>query len=319
MKQVLIAFDGTDSREWRRTDRGAEGYGLNSHISRFWQDFKTENRFKKYYEGPSTAGGEADSVVNHAVRWLINSGVFRELSQDETKICVVGHSRGCLSAIRFASELSLGYGILRHHLRSQTQTGWRLPIAIDFMGLYDAVERDFLSSSTNLIELRHTANIYHAMRFNTSWDGSRWSFGRMDFPHQQSRLTARWFDTSHGGIGGDPGIFTPFGATNDNYCSALTLIMNMYELSQYGGVRVADLNAPQYRPITDPNERRDRATKIQGFIHNSGRADRFIRDGAVRAGILFNGESLHIPYDNGNERWWLRLQQVIENPAQPIP
>ncbi len=305
MKHILIAFDGTGSRQWKRTE--SEGRGLNSHISRFWQDFNTEGRLKKYYEGPGNEGGSA-YITEDALRWFCDrSNILRE-NQDDVKICIIGHSRGALSAIQFANALNSGHRILNEKIRfSQT---WRLPITVDFLGLYDAVDRDISGYDTTENGLRSTQTLYHARRKEIGWSGTRATFSSIDISKANY---CQDFDTSHGGIGGDPGLFTPFGLTEDNYCSALTLILNLSEMNQYGGVRVADLSNPRYAPITDSIQRRHRANQIKSYLQNSIDADKYIRTGALAAQMPLSRTSPHIPYDNGQERWWQRLQIVFSN------
>jgi hypothetical protein len=95
------------------------------------------------------------------------------------KIVLVGHSRGAAIIIEIAKQL---------------------PVPVYFMGLYDAVNRSASLGFTDTIE--NVEYVAHAMRNPDV--GSRSSFSNTGTKIKGGQLTTKLFDTTHGGIGGDP-------------------------------------------------------------------------------------------------------------------
>jgi hypothetical protein len=327
---LLVAIDGTGSRDWKRHD------GRNSHISRFWRDFQAPETHKKYYHGPhaaawaATGGLESGPIANHATEW-ISQKLYQELSagtaQSDVRVFIVGHSRGCVSAIMLANNLQN----MTRGLSGLEFSSWRLPIPIAFLGLYDTVDRDCGECDTG-DGLSHVGSVYHARRANRGYgSGSRWSFDTVSISrgHQSDD-----FDTSHGGVGGDPGFFTALDdPTSDHYCNALTVVLTEAELlSRYGAVHPfrppvgtgrfdwdgeAYLDTPLERHATYPpltgDARTQRIRYLQRFLQMSRHADAFIRGGATEAGApLATTATPHIPCNDPDDRLWLRLRPLID-------
>lgn len=301
----LVAIDGTGSTEWRRSD------GYNSHVYRFYNDFQAVGGEKLYLHGPDTAGLSMGSLIDQGFGWLKNHllhlVIERHVPQQNIKICLVGHSRGGAAVIQIAHQFS-NVSFLRE--ATLPSVPLRLPVAIHFMGLYDAVDRSLVSVSSD--GLTHVENLYHAYRSNISYlasRGSRGSFGVMEL----SRGLKKGFDTSHGGIGGDPGLFTrldtPFA---DFYCNALRLVLTQAELdSQYGQTynQQEGIEISRYYALTS-EAARNRKRQVMRNISESVAADRWIRDYAVCAGVRFGIATPHVPYQVQESQLWQRFMEM---------
>jgi hypothetical protein len=183
----------------------------------------------------------------------------------------------------------------------------RVPVKVRFMGLYDAVDRTtYKAPDTSLANVDHC---YHARRSNMV--GSRASFGTVEI--SGGSLVQRDFDTAHGGIGGDMGLFVPLGGlTEDYYCNALTLVLSDAELGRMWSMDTEGRHTgePVVRSLSGKDEREKRAREIRMYLAESREADEFIRSGAEAAGFRFGGKSRHLPYgDKGKEAEWMRKLQ----------
>jgi hypothetical protein len=319
---ILVAIDGTGSRDWKRHD------GRNSHISRFWRDFQAPATDKKYYHGPhasawaASGGLESGPTANHATAWL-GQRLYQEITagtpQSDVKVFIVGHSRGCISAIMVANNLQN----MTAELRGLEFSSWTLPIPIAFLGLYDTVDRDAGGADTGA-GLNHVGSVYHARRGNRGWTGSRWSFDTVSIEHGHQSDD---FDTSHGGVGGDPGFFgAPTDLSADQYCNSMQVILSETELiARYGavssrapspGVIAWDCDyggtRANYPPLAgEARERRIR--ELRRYLRQSRKADTFIRNGAVAAGAPLAGTATpHIPCDDPDDLLWERLRPLID-------
>jgi hypothetical protein len=259
------------------------------------------------------------TIQHAAYRWIIETMVdlirVGGNKREAIRIYMVGHSRGCVAAMRVANLLQ------REQLASDE--GMPRPkelhgeIRVRFLGLYDAVQRDGDTAPDTRLE--NVETVYHARRENISIDpekGSRGSFGTVEV----SRARNLEFDTSHGGVGGDPGFFTRLDAfAADMYCNALRVVLNGDQLvSDYGtrapgGGRLGDLGRemPEYRPLEGEALRR-RVHALKGFLEESQGADAFIRRGAKAAGLQFSGASKHLPYSEKDAALWDRLQRILK-------
>lgn len=299
--RIVVAIDGTDSSEWKRRD------GYNSHVSRFLQDFVTTPRLKHYVPGPSIDGVGTQAIANESADWLART-IFRlvadeNVQQRDLKICIVGHSRGCSAAIRLANRIKNDFQNIVPGMRFVNLT---LPIRIQFMGLYDAVDRVVGSDADTGEGLRHVERICHVRRRNISRNGTRPMFGTMAISGQHAFL----FDTSHGGMGGDPGFFNELtimmdslaGRAFDPYCNAWDVILTPEQLRRIN---------PRATPL-DAIGRASRLRQLRGFLANSRGADLMIRTMAQAAGMVFRPEaSPHLPYHDDQQVFWNQLQGMF--------
>lgn len=197
---LLAAVDGTGSAEWRRPD------GSNSHCFRFHRDLRVPAADKRYFEGPDSLGTRVGSIHDSVLAWILrrlgrDAGTLLCRPDDlpaDTRICLVGHSRGGLIVIEVARSL------YRH----------RLPVW--FLGLYDAVDMAIGMDGSRIDNVRTT---YHALRSRAL--GSRSSWGNTG-QVSTGRYLEKVFETSHGGIGGDP-VLRPEGLAADYSCSTTGL------------------------------------------------------------------------------------------------
>jgi hypothetical protein len=209
---VLVAVDGTGSKDWMNAD------GSNSHVYQFFKRFQGGAENKKYYHGPGSTGLNTKSIARHAMAELLATlhrkskvaggpqlhvakGGYQSLplsASGNVRVCLAGHSRGGHITVWIANELS------RHG------------IPVYFMGLYDAVDRTAgfdpfhppegasFAMGIDSESLSNCFNTYHALRDPQM--KSRSSFGNTARkPLDQAHVyEEKLFQTSHGGIGGDP-------------------------------------------------------------------------------------------------------------------
>jgi pimeloyl-ACP methyl ester carboxylesterase len=169
---VLAAIDGTDSKTWRWST------GLNSHVFKFHRDFRTPDpkHQTNYADGPNTSGFNVSSIVKEICGFL--NKALADFSP--AHVALVGHSRGGLIAVLAARELGT---------------------PIEFMGLYDAVDRHIGPSGA--VIPKNVKVVYHAMRDPSVQ--SRVYFGNTATQAEAGvKYVSRHFKATHGGIGGDP-------------------------------------------------------------------------------------------------------------------
>jgi hypothetical protein len=227
-------------------------------------------------------------------------------TQSEVKICLVGHSRGCVGAIKVANNIndpsSAG---LRMALTFGLMT-LRAPIAVGYLGLYDSVNKSLVDIDA---AVPNVAAGRHARRKNRSWSGSRWSFDTVDTP----RFPPHDYDTAHGGIGGDPGYFTALGGmTADYYCNAWQLILTQAELNtRYGYVASRAGVSPRYRPLSGDEATAKRALLRRSIAGVPG-ADAYIRAGAVAAGFSFTAPASNLAsYGTTEANYYQRMVSAV--------
>jgi hypothetical protein len=170
MGDILAAVDGTNSKKWM-TKRGG-----NSHVFQFGLDFVTSSHLKKYFAGPNTSGSDVGAITDQVCRFVQES----KKQNPQARICLIGHSRGGLIAILAAR---------------------RLQLPIEFLGLYDAVDRHWGPGGETISA--NVKMVYHALR--DPFVNSRPYFGNTGLEAEPSVQCYRWrFRATHGGIGGDP-------------------------------------------------------------------------------------------------------------------
>jgi len=111
---MIIAIDGTSSREWRQESNG------HSHIFDFQSDYAAPMGSKYFHDGPdSMAGFGVRLIADDAEKWA-----RRKHAEGDRVIDIVGHSRGGMIAIILCKRMS-------------KWPGGAAPVR--FLGLYDAV------------------------------------------------------------------------------------------------------------------------------------------------------------------------------------
>lgn len=301
---ILLAIDGTGSSDWMRRD------GLNSHVHRFMSDFQGGYGVSKIFRhGPAGASGlDVGSIIDEGVRdvyRMIGRALTNGANLNDIKINLVGHSRGGFAVLKIANFLQNPISFVRPASRGAQEVqffnrtmGQSIPpsLNVNFIGLYDAVKRAAVETEGDL-SLRNVNKVAHAIRQNMN--RSRISFSGIGIPS----ATNNQFDTSHGGIGGDPGFFTQWslGAGTDIYCNALDLIGEegwVQRLNPYGSWR------PQ-------GSRQERILQVRGFWQSSINADTFLRSQAQQANVPLSGQSQHIPWQEGDEIRGQQLRRII--------
>lgn len=225
---MLIGIDGTNSEKWLPE----LGY---SHVDHMVKNYQGEST---YFHGPGTSGNGLERAVNDAVSWIlarlrtayrvehwtgkkrevISEGVedsyFRAVFKassmrtqciinrnsngvgpmrasfsfpEKTSVNLIGHSRGGLAVIEVARRLR----------------DFNPSIAVNFLGLFDAVDRYLYFDGDSI-----PANVkyaYHAIRDPKV--GSRSSFGNTGTSvenHGATLYVPKIFKATHGALGGDP-------------------------------------------------------------------------------------------------------------------
>ena len=292
---ILLAIDGTDSKKWR------DPKGFNSHVNRFYLDFTgTENVTKKFLDGPNLPGTDMASIIDEGMSWVLRA-IQERIKEGESihhiKINLVGHSRGGLAVIAVANGLNKiaiyeamnGYQNIHNGLLK----GLPLSLPVYFMGLYDAVKRaPQIGADTALSNVKKIA---HARRLNPPlFRTSRPAFSGMD------TTGSLYFDTSHGGVGGDPGLFTSLTSfTNmgkDIYCNALQLVLSEQEWNEIK----PSLLHPFALSWIGNESKENRANKIRQYLNASRMADKYVRTEAQLAGVPFKGITPHVPWDTSD-------------------
>jgi hypothetical protein len=242
-------------------------------------------------------------IIREAYNWIV--GTMERLmtnyrsSQEDIKVCLVGHSRGATAAIALANRLS------EPAIRIAVSRTLRAPIRVHFVGLYDTVNRSTVSIDP---DMRNVRQAFHARRRNISTDperGSRGSFGVVEVP----QALREEFDTSHGGVGGNPGFFTPLDARfADLYCNAWTFLLTQEQIDQMFGTGL--FGGHKYTPLAG-DAWVQRKAALRRFWVESQRADQFVRNGAAGAGLILNSATTWHPYGDEQERWWRQLHAIL--------
>ncbi|MEZ4648415.1 MAG: hypothetical protein R3E97_06405 [Candidatus Eisenbacteria bacterium] len=265
MKYILAGIDGTGSRVWIQTSGG-------SSVRRFVADFDPQEGAKQYFPGPDNqaTGSDSTAILQDVMNFIYASyyvatnirlpwegppdlplgermraqrQIFQTIHDRVAKIVLVGHSRGGLIAILAAAGLQP---------------------PVDFLGLYDAVDRVYGPDGS---EIRNVRVTYHALRDPSI--GSRPSFGNTG-RRSTGRYIEEHFETSHGGIGGayEP---RPSGPFADYSCSV------DYERSQSP--------TPGWLPSSPVTP----GTRAALCATESRSAEAWMRDAARREGLRLNG------------------------------
>lgn len=279
---ILIAIDGTDSKEWMKKD------GSNSFTYRFHSDFNTAAENKILRHGADTFGGNVTQIMEDvkkvlAIRvkqlvpqikdladWaLIADGHSTEVKdvfeRSDIEFCLIGHSRGAAMVVDLAAQL---------------------PKPVRFLGLYDSVARSIHIKGG---KIKNVLLTYHAIRDDdvSFMDISRWSFSHENQEIESDTYKPKRFKTSHGGVGGDvdtnpTGIFKDYSASlhhkmDPKYCLGLGIVgLIMRKPDIINGCLESNYEAIPTQALMQRAER---------MKSESARADQYIRQGAYWAGM----------------------------------
>lgn len=188
MPHIVVAIDGTNSHVYR-----------NRWVEQFCQQVRADH--KQYWPGPTDLYGitglDCDELFNSAMRWL--DGILgqyglthRTATAESVNLTLVGHSRGGHTVIDICNHL---------------------PFQTTFLALYDAVDMTAALCDTQII--RNSQYTAHARRSPHMNSRSWW--GNAGTSVARGIYEERFFETNHGGIGGDPGDET-ISVVSDNSC-----------------------------------------------------------------------------------------------------
>ncbi|MCE7059236.1 phospholipase effector Tle1 domain-containing protein [Dyadobacter sp. CY343] len=329
IRHLLLAVDGTNSAEWR------DKHGQNSHVLRFYNDFGGWRR--KYKDGPGTFGTDTYVLIQEGLSWIIqemNNLIRTGISQENIKLNLVGHSRGGFVVMKIAEYLrshTLTFDRRNYQNRSyeevsinkskhqlDKETNLRYPVRINFMGLYDPVDSaGGLDCDLTTPYVDHVVNV---VRDNPGKLSEVFgSIHKVSRPLMFNSLILKSgelfrFDTSHGGIGGDPGFFVnPYAnpISNDHYCNAMPLILSDEELKVLAG----------FTDFTLSEEHKyNRMIQIKRFWNESRMADQVIRNAATSAGpsIPLCSINQFVPWQAKDNEYGNRLRRVMDLNYNPM-
>jgi pimeloyl-ACP methyl ester carboxylesterase len=180
---LLVGIDGTSSKKWRETDPETQR-ATNSNVFNMAKDFEGPHL---YLDGPNTLGTDVRIISARALAFI--HAQLRE--NPNLAINLVGHSRGGLIAIDLANQLKDGFA----------DVNGGVPIRINFLGLFDAVDRAVGMDGTRI---RNVDSVFHIIR--NPEGGSRRLFGNTGLQAEADVTNRKMMLTgTHSAIGGDPG------------------------------------------------------------------------------------------------------------------
>ncbi|MEN9610184.1 MAG: hypothetical protein RLZZ628_998 [Bacteroidota bacterium] len=284
---ILIAIDGTDSKEW------LDDFGSNSYVYRFYADFKTNRENKLWLHGPDLSGLNATSVLRDAKVWLDQRlkqlipalkpiGMYElfclphrrsiKIEQnlfDDIEFCLVGHSRGAAMVAELAAEL---------------------PKTVKFLGLYDSVARSPQIRSSPITNVKLT---YHARRHPDMQSRNTFGYENITVKGELERTNqaqmykiadgeyyCSFFRTSHGGIGGDY-VASPTSTMADHSGSTTHFIAPTDCFTTKGCTSALNETWGKRNPQAA-------RSRLDLFLRESQEANKFIRNGA---------KSIQLPLD----------------------
>lgn len=211
---LLYAVDGTGSKEWRPAPSGY------SHTYQFYTKFNPVSVEKPTFkDGPGTFGTDVDNLIADGMKWIksrvksqkAKGASFRPqvlatstLVQPEydVEIVLVGHSRGATIVGDMARKI-----------------GSELEIGVLFLGLFDAVDRSWNSEGGTVENVEMTAHALRNPSMPSERGSSRPTFGNT-YLSSMSHYRQRYFNTSHGGVGGSPVTeYSKVAITGDDSCA----------------------------------------------------------------------------------------------------
>ncbi len=180
MADLLIAIDGTDAKEYYR-----------SWIKLLYKNFQGSEKQKVYNDDITTLGREVEDVIKK-LKIKIDA-MIKEFGAD-SRLCIIGHSRGGYVAIQLANHFKTYY-----------------------LGLLDPVNMklNFTDGLHHTSDIPKAEHIFYAKRDDSFTIDSALAHGslvttlysdtRIYFGYAlNASVVPRKYKTSHGGIGGDP-------------------------------------------------------------------------------------------------------------------
>lgn len=241
---IIAGVDGTSSRDWFSANRSY------SHVNSFIKDINTLDIYKKFWHGPNLSGTDSKKIKDEVYAW-VKGLLLKSNNMHTTEVVLVGHSRGAAIVMDVAREL-------QSDIKKE----------VLFMGLYDSVDRTWqLGNTTKETKgtptIVNTSYCYHAMRDPNMY--SRVSFGNSGNESSNPKgFKKKFFYTSHGGIGGAPGLenlpWYTYGAYGSDHSATPTFMNN----------KLTSLSGSDVRKL---------------YIYESINADNWIREGARSAGV----------------------------------
>jgi hypothetical protein len=298
---ILIAIDGTGSKEWFNIKK------KNSWTWRFYEDFKTDAANKKFRHGPDSAGMNVTDILDDVQVWLNRRMADIKVAYLATQPPykppplkkIEGKSPNLLGISELGRESLLNLiakdayeqNLFNKFIREQIEFclvghsrgaamvadfAAKLPKRACFMGLYDSVDR---STQITGGKIRNVGLTYHAMRDPSTH--SRDTFGNTNLTSDGSYVAKR-FKTSHGGIGGD---YNPSNSDlTGDYSGSKKYYQDPKDCISMGGAVVNSINL--YRNSHwGENNPQEALRRYEQFLSESKNADAFIRQGAKLAGI----------------------------------
>ena len=211
---LLYAVDGTGSRDWRPAPSGY------SHTHAFFTKFNAISVEKpEFQDGPGTFGTDVDNLIANGMKWIksrvkarkAKGASFRPQVQStstlvrpeyDVEIVLVGHSRGATIVGDMARKI-----------------GSELDIGVLFLGLFDAVDRSWNSDGGTVENVEMTAHAVRNPSMPSERGASRPTFGNT-YVSSMSHYRQRYFNTSHGGVGGSPVTeYAKVAVTGDYSCA----------------------------------------------------------------------------------------------------
>lgn len=193
---LLYAVDGTGSAEWRPAPSGY------SHTYEFHRRFNPTRGNKVFKDGPDSIGSDVGNLIEDGMRWIkaqikvAKASGLKEFRPEvqacaslvkpryEVEIVLVGHSRGATIVGDMARKI-----------------GKELHIGVLFLGLFDAVDRSWNSEGGTVENVELTAHAVRNPSMPSERGPSRSTFGNT-YLSSMSLYRQRYFNTSHGGVGG---------------------------------------------------------------------------------------------------------------------
>lgn len=211
---LLYAVDGTGSKDWRPAPSGY------SHTYQFFTKFNAVSVEKpQFQDGPGTFGTDVDNLIANGMKWIksrvkarkAKGASFRPQVQStsslvqpeyDVEIVLVGHSRGATIVGDMAKKI-----------------GSELDIGVLFLGLFDAVDRSWNSDGGTVENVEMTAHAVRNPSMPSERGASRPTFGNT-YVSSMSHYRQRYFNTSHGGVGGSPVTeYAKVAVTGDYSCA----------------------------------------------------------------------------------------------------
>lgn len=149
-RSMLVGFEGTGEQTFGTTNWASNVYGRRSFVNRCVER-AVEPEYAKYMAGPDAGGRELGNILSDAIDFYTLKKTQAERKGEALRVSIVGYSRGGYLALCFAKYLQL-------EERAR----------VKFLGLFDAVARDFTGSVPKKYRAykvpENVSICYHALR-----------------------------------------------------------------------------------------------------------------------------------------------------------